>query len=142
MKYLAVDFGEKRTGIAVSDAGGTMAFIRHPIVKTTKDAFWASLLDVIREEEAEAVVVGLPVTADGGETLIIRQIRNFIASLQRRCDLPVFIMDETLSSHEAETLLRESGKNGKRLRAVLDSAAAVRILESFLASPTEKRAPI
>ena len=139
MKYLAVDFGEKTTGIAVSDTGGTMAFIRPSVVKTTKEAFWSAILDAIAREEPDAVVVGMPCTADGGETLIIRQVRNFITSLQRRCMLPVYVMNETLSSFEAETMLRSGGKKAGQIRATLDSAAAVRILESFLALPLERR---
>jgi RNAse H-fold protein YqgF len=139
MTYLAIDFGAKRTGIAVSDAGGSMAFVRPAVVKTTKEAFWNAILAAIAENNAEAVVVGMPRIADGNKTLIVRQIENFIASLQRRCALPVYCMDETLSSFEAHTLLREGGKNGIRARASLDSAAAVRILESFLALPHEQR---
>lgn len=135
MKYLAIDFGEKRTGIAVSDTGGSMAFARTTIRKVTKEAFWNELLGIIGDEGAEALVVGMPKTADGGDTMIIRQIRNFIASLKRRCELPVFVMEETLSSFEAETKLRDTKKN----RAGLDGAAAAGILESFLNLPEEKR---
>lgn len=137
MKYLAIDFGEKRTGIAVTDSGGAMAFPRTTIVKTTRDAFWAAMVRVIAEEGAEAVVVGLPLTRDGGETMLLRQVRNFIASLKRRCSLPVYVMEETLSSFEAERKLREAGP----CRAGLDGAAAAGILESFLNLPEEKRMP-
>lgn len=135
MKYLAVDFGEKRTGIAASDSGGTMAFARTTIHKGSKDAFWTELLRIIAEEGAEALVVGMPKTRDGGETLIIRQVRNFVASLKRRCELPIYIMEETLSSFDAEIKLRETKKN----RAGLDGAAAAGILESFLNLPEDKR---
>lgn len=135
MKYLAIDFGEKRTGIAVSDTGGSMAFARSTIRKTTKDAFWTDLLGVIEAEAAEALVVGMPKTADGNDTMIIRQIRNFIASLKRRCDLPVYAMEETLSSFDAELKLRDTKKN----RSGLDGAAAAGILESFLNLPENKR---
>ena len=135
MKYLAIDFGEKRTGIAVSDCGGVMAFARTTIHKTTKDKFWSDLLRIIADEAAEAIVVGMPKTADGQDTMIIRQIRNFIASLQRRCALPVYTMDETLSSFDAELKLREAAKN----RSGLDGVAAASILESFLNLPEDKR---
>ena len=135
MKYMAIDFGEKRTGIAVSDSGANMAFARTTIAKTTKDAFWAALLHTIENEKAEALVVGMPRTRDGQDTLIIRQIRNFIASLQRRVALPVYVMEETLSSFEAEVKLREAKKN----RSGLDGAAAAGILESFLNLPEERR---
>ena len=135
MKYLAIDYGEKRTGIAVSDSGGSMAFARTTIHKVTREKFWNDLLRILNDEAAEAVVVGMPKTADGEATPIIRQIRNFIISLQRRCTLPVYIMEETLSSFEAEARLREAGKN----KSGLDGAAAAGILESFLNLPEDKR---
>lgn len=135
MKYLAVDFGEKRTGIAVSDQGGVMAFARATVRKTTKDAFWTEMLGIVDAEQAEAIVVGMPRTRDGQDTMIIRQIRNFIQSLKRRTPLPVYVMEETLSSFEAEEKLRAAKKN----RAGLDAAAAAGILESFLNLPESKR---
>jgi putative Holliday junction resolvase len=135
MKYLSIDFGEKRTGIAVSDSGGSMAFTRCIIAKTTKDAFWRDLLRVMDEEAAEALVVGMPKTRDGQDTMIIRQIRNFIASLRRRTPLPVFIMEETLSSFEAGERLKEI----KKSKTGIDAAAAAGILDSFLNMPEEKR---
>lgn len=135
MKYLAIDFGEKRTGIAASDAGGSMAFARCTIARTTKEAFWNALLTLVAKENAEALVVGMPKTRDGQETLTIRQIRNFIASLRRRTPLPIFIMEETLSSFEAEERLKEARKN----KTGLDAAAAAGILDSFLNVPEEKR---
>lgn len=138
MKYLAIDYGEKRTGIAASDFGGSMAFARTTIHKTTKEAFWNDLFRIIETEAAEAIVVGMPKTADGNDTMIIRQIRNFIVSLKRRCDLPVHIMEETLSSFDAEMKLREAGKN----ISGLDGAAAAGILESFLNLPENRRTPV
>lgn len=135
MKYLAIDFGEKRTGVAASDSGGFMAFARGVITMSTKEAFWNDLLRIMEDERAEALVVGMPKTRDGGDTLIIRRIRNFIKSLQRRTALPVYIMEETLSSFEAEERLKEV----KKSKTGLDAAAAAGILDSFLNLPEEKR---
>ncbi len=143
MKYLAVDYGAKRTGIAVSDEGGRMAFARKTLIMTTKERFWLEFLKTLETERPQAIVVGMPRTADGAETLIVRQVRNFLASLRRRTELPVFVMEETLSSFEAQTLLAESaaGKKNAASRAGLDAAAAARILESFLKLPEHKRMP-
>lgn len=102
-----------------------------------KDGFFARLLAVIAEEAPAALVVGLPLPADGGESLTTRQVRNFVARLRRRVPLPVYLMPELLSTCEAETQLREVG--ARRRREVLDQQAAVRILESFLADPHPER---
>ena len=139
MKYLAVDYGQKRTGIAVSDAGGQMAFPRRTIVMKTRDAFFAELLAFIEEERPDALVVGLPLDRDGTETLTTRQVRNFMARLARRTPLPIYAMPEALSSMEAELDLRAAGRTTAASRPVLDQQAAVRILQSFLDQPENQR---
>lgn len=142
MKYLAVDYGQKRTGIAVSDPDGSMAFPRTTIAMRGKDAFFAELLALAEQERAEAFVVGLPLRGNGEESETTRQVRNMAARLQRRSPLPVYFVEELLSSHDAETRLREAGKSGKALREKLDQGAAAAILESFLALPEERRIPL
>lgn len=139
MKFLAIDYGQKRTGIAVSDPGESMCFPRATIIMRGKDAFFAELLELAETEGAEAFVVGLPLRGNGEESETTRQARNMAARLKRRTALPVYFMPETLSSHDAECRLREAGKNGKILRAALDKAAATAILESFLALPLARR---
>lgn len=139
MKYLAVDYGQTRTGLAVSDPDGRMAFPLRTIVKETRAEFFAELLHCLEQESAEAVVVGLPLSMDGTESLSTRQVRNFVARLRRRTSLPVYLMNEQLSTCEAEEDLRSAGLRGERLRQVLDQQAAVRILESFLAIPETER---
>ena len=128
MKYLAIDYGQKRTGIAVSDTGGSMAFPRKTIL--------------IEAEATDAIVIGLPINLDGEESLTTRQVRNFSKSLARRTTLPLFWMEEALSSYEAERDLRDAGRSAAQGRAVLDQQAAVRILQSFLDQPEAKRKTI
>ena len=139
MKYLGIDYGQKRTGIAVSDHGGSMAFPRKAILMRGKDLFFAELLALAEQEGIQAFVVGLPRRNSGEDSETTRQVRNMVARLKHRAPLPVYFMDEYLSSHEAESLLREAGAGGKHLKDKLDSAAAVGILESFLALPDDRR---
>lgn len=142
MKFLAIDYGLARTGIAVTDAGGRMAFPRCTISlppQTPKAVFFERLLGVIAEEAPDALVLGLPLLNDGQESLTTRQVRNMAARIQRRVDLPLYLMPELLSSHEAEQDLREAGLRASSHKAVLDQQAAVRILESFLAEPDPSR---
>ena len=139
MKYLAIDYGQKRTGIAVSDAGGRMAFPRKTILMNTRAAFFEELITLIEAEAPDAVVIGLPINLDGEESLTTRQARNFVKSLARRTPLPLFWMEEALSSYETERDLRAAGRSAAKGRAVLDQQAAVRILQSFLDQPEDKR---
>lgn len=139
MKYLAFDYGLKRTGLAVSDPEGRMAFPRRTVRMSTRRAFFAELTALVAAERPDALVIGLPLLPDGGESLMTRQTRHFADSLARRVPLPVYWMPELLSSHAAECDLREAGRREKDLRAVVDQQAAVRILESFLNTVEEKR---
>ncbi len=139
LKYLALDYGLKRTGIAASDAGGRMAFPRRTLLMRTRKAFFNELVTLIAKEQPDALVIGLPFRPDGSESLTTRQVRNFAASLARRVSLPMYWMPELLSSHEAEDDLREAGRRERDLRPVVDQQAAVRILESFLNTSQDKR---
>ena len=139
MKILGIDYGQARTGIAITDAGGRMAFPRCVLRKDTRRAFFANLCTLIAAEAPRAIVVGLPLPENGGESLSTRQVRNFVQSLKRRVDLPIYYMEELLSTHEAREQFRATGY--KPANGDLDQQAAVRILESFLNEPESHRKP-
>lgn len=142
MKTLAVDFGLKRVGLALSDPGGSMAFPRGTVPGPDaggRDALFAAILEVVACEGVERVVVGWPAPAQGRDSLTARQAANFAASLSRRLAVPVLLMDETLSSEEAMADLRQAGVKPSRRKAALDQQAAVLILRSFLAAPDAAR---
>ncbi len=139
-----MDYGLARTGLAVSDPDGRMAF---PLATlrlqdyTDRKLFLAALAEKIMETGAEAVVVGLPLTQDGEESLTTRQVRNVTQRLKRRVPLPFYYMTEELSSEEAWADLREAGLKMRKRKAVLDQQAAVRILSSFLSLAPQERSP-
>lgn len=136
MRTLGIDFGTKRLGLAVSDPEGRLAFPRPALerdARTTREALFAALVALIEAEGVGAVVVGLPLTLEGGESLTTRQARNFAESLGRRVSVPVHLVDERLSSAAAEEQLKEAGLCSRKSRKHLDSQAAVQILETWLA---------
>jgi len=132
MRVLGIDYGQVRVGIAITDPEGRMAFARPAIVRTTRDALFASLAALIAAEAVEAVVVGLPLTLDGEDSLTTRQVRNFAESLARRTTAPVHLMDERLSSAAAQAQLKEAGLCSRKMKSRLDSQAAVQILETWI----------
>ena len=139
-----MDYGLARTGLAVSDPDGRMAF---PLATVRlqdypdRKLFLAALAEKIIETGAEAVVVGLPLTQDGEESLTTRQVRNVTQRLKRRVPLPFYYLVEELSSEEAWADLREAGLKMRKRKAVLDQQAAVRILSSFLSLAPQERSP-
>ena len=141
MKYLALDYGLKRVGVAVSDPEGRMACPRCTLARDTRDGFFSELLALLERERPDAVVLGLPLHVDGTECLTTRQVRNFAASLKRRMALPLYWIDEALTSRQAESDLREAGLSARAIKQVVDQQAAVRILETFLAQPENRRTP-
>ncbi len=119
-----------------------MAFPRCTLqcpAQSTRADFFAKLLAVLEEESPAILVVGLPLYLDGNESLTTKQVRNFVARLQRRSPLPVYLMPEALSSEEAISDLRESSLRGKKHKDVLDQQAAVRILQSFLVLSADEK---
>ena len=142
MKYVGIDYGLVRTGLAVSDPEGRMAF---PLATFSlrdfpgRGALLAALAVRIAEAGAGAVVIGLPLHADGSESETTRQVRNVAKRIRRRIALPVYFMPELLSSAEALQDMRQAGVKADRRRAVLDQQAAVRILASFLSLSPERR---
>jgi len=132
MRTLAIDFGLKRVGTAVCDPTGTLVSPLKTIERTTRGALFDELGKIIVEELIEAIVVGLPLALDGEDTLTTRQARNFADSLGRRTDVPIHLMDERLTSAQAEEELNAAGLRGKKKKMALDAQAAVVILRSWL----------
>jgi len=136
---LGVDLGRVRMGLAISDATGMVA---SPIdVRARKgnnvDAAWVARL--AQDKRAAAIVVGMPLHADGTEGQSARLCRGFARVLAGATALPVWLVEEGGTSAEAEGVLRELGLRSAARRAQIDRVAAARILERFLeGAPAER----
>lgn len=128
---IGVDVGEVRIGLAQCDPSGSLATPVETVARGTGDL--ARIQAVVSESGAVEVVVGLPRSLSGGEGPAAARVREFARSIARVVDpVPVRMSDERLSTVSAEAVLRGSGKNGKKRRAVIDQAAAVVILQNAL----------
>jgi putative Holliday junction resolvase len=128
---LAFDFGTKRIGVAVGDFETRMAHPLASIAQTENRARFAAVERLIAEWRPTLFVVGLPAHADGAEHPVGRLARRFAQRLKGRFGIPAEFVDERLTSHEAEGMLRAAGARGARLKAGLDPVAAQRILQAF-----------
>lgn len=133
-KILAIDYGQARVGLAVTDPDGRVVFALRTVAWATRDALFRELLDVIGEQDAARIVVGYPERAGGDEGLTGRQVRKFVERLRRRTSVPVCFVDEAHSTEEAAERLREAGCTGRELLARVDAQAAAVILERYLRS--------
>ena len=134
MKILAVDFGEARTGIAVSDATRTLVgdawTIESKNIKETAQK-------VAKEAIARGVsclVVGLPKNMDGSLGARAERSKEFAELLRSNCEIEVQLWDERMTTISASRILKESGKFGKKRKKTIDAVAASIILESYLGS--------
>lgn len=137
MRILGIDYGEHRIGLALSDPTGTIATPLPTLTRRRgKRPPYRRLAELAREREAEALVVGLPLELSGEESDWTREVREVGDRLADRLDLPVFYVDERMTSVRAERAVRGSGlPRGERERKDrVDRAAAVLILQRFLDS--------
>lgn len=128
---LAFDFGEVRIGVAQGDVEVGLS---HPLTTVTggsNEAKFEAMAKLVDEWQPVQFVVGLPVHADGTEHELTRLSRKFGRRLQGRFKLPVYWVDERMSSLYAESLLAEAQVFGRKQKAVLDQVAAQAILQGF-----------
>ena len=132
LRILAIDFGTKRMGLAVSDALGMTAQGLPTLERTRLADDLERLLKLVEEYSVGRVLVGNPLGHSGGETAMSQRVADFVEKLRRRMPCPVDLRDERLTSVEANRTLRDAGLSlGKRQRAV-DRMAAVLLLQSYL----------
>ena len=133
MKILAVDYGDARTGLAISDASELLATPLPQIEEKSMAKVAAAILEAARAQKAEMIVVGLPRNMDGTEGSRAQKTRKMAAILERDGQLPVRFCDERRTTVTAAAQLSEVGTFGKKRKEILDSVSAAVILESFLA---------
>jgi len=132
VRVLAIDFGMRRMGVAVSDALGITAQGLTTLQRTRLEDDLQKIQELTEEYSTERVIVGNPLGHGGGETAMSRHAADFAEKLRRRVNCPVDLWDERLTSVEANRALRETGLSlGKRQRAV-DRVAATLLLQSYL----------
>ncbi len=136
-RVLAIDFGGRRVGLAISDRSRTLARPLETIAVTGEaDAVdrVARRIDELAAEEDSVgtIVVGLPARLDGSASNATAAVRQFVAKLKQRTAVPIVTQDERLSSREAESRLAENEPDWRRRKARLDAAAAAVFLQDYL----------
>ena len=144
VRIVGIDLGERRIGIAVSDASSTLARPLKTINRGTSDAAAVEMLkqtiaDLADEEAVGSVVLGLPKRLDGSPNLQTPRVEKMVAMLVAELTIPVVTQDERLSSHEAEERLKLGEKDWRRRKEKLDAAAAAVILQDYLDARTSSQ---
>ena len=132
-RILAVDWGERRVGLAVSDDLGILATGLPTLEIRGEAEAVARVADTIRTVEADSVVVGLPLTLKGERGEAARAVERFAEALRRETPVVVSLYDERLTSALAERRMRERGEKSRGRKGRVDQGAAVALLEGWLA---------
>jgi putative Holliday junction resolvase len=133
MRILAVDFGDSRTGLAISDTLGMLASPLSVIHEKDMDACVQKVAQAVKENTAEQVVVGNPLNMNGTAGPRSEKAHLFADKLRALVSVPVVMWDERRTTVAAHNIMNELNRRGKKRKETIDAAAAALILENYLA---------
>ncbi len=133
-RIMGLDVGDRRIGVAISDALGLMAQPVLTLTRTNRRQDFKSIQRLIRRHNCSAIVVGNPLHMSGDTSRQAEKAQAFAQMLRDETGLPVHLWDERLTTTEAHRHLHAAGRAGSKHKAVIDQVAAVLILESYLQS--------
>ena len=131
-RILGVDYGTRRIGLALSDPTGTLASPLPFLENNGNEKVAAQLKELVRIQEIDTVVVGLPRNMDGTYGPSAQRVREFITQIQPQIPAKIIPQDERLTTSQASKDLAQMGLNQKDLRKKVDSSSAALILQQFL----------
>jgi putative Holliday junction resolvase len=131
MKCLGIDYGERRIGLSFGDEIG-VATPLPALIDADAEKRWAELGRIIRQRRITDLVLGYPLNMDETEGFKAKEVDAFAARLKAEFTLPVHLVDERLTSYEAESSIPKSKRREVRASGLIDSRAATIILQDFL----------
>ncbi|MCL2408641.1 MAG: Holliday junction resolvase RuvX [Oscillospiraceae bacterium] len=134
MRILAIDYGDARTGLAVSDATGTIAGEAWVVYEKNPAVLAKLIAQEAAAREVQRIVVGYPRNMDGTSGFRAQKSEDLIALLKSECDIDIIPWDERMTTMSANRILTEAGKRGQKRKKTIDAVAAALILESYLLS--------
>ena len=138
MRVMAIDYGDARTGVAVSDAAGMLTGYTTVIHGRQPERVAEEIAKLVQERQADELVMGFPRNMDGTEGPRAELYRAFAALVEEKTGMPVRLWDERRTTIEAHQILHASGKKMKAHKKNVDAVAASLILESYLTFRSKK----
>jgi len=136
MRYMGLDVGDERIGVALSDETGLLATPLEIVRRVAGAASFLRLAEIIRERGVQRIVVGLPLLPDGSEGKQVASTQAYVRGLERHVTLPIDYWDERLTTQEARAIVHgdedERPSRRARARGPLDDIAAAIILQDYL----------
>lgn len=132
MKILSVDYGDVRTGIAMSDVRGMLASPFCVIEESYQPKLVDRIVQIVEENKIEKIVIGLPRNMDGSYGYRCDECRSLGDAINEKIDVDIFYEDERLTTVMAHNVLSDNNVRGKKRKQAVDAVSAVMILQSFL----------
>ena len=132
MRIMGIDYGDARTGVAISDLLCSIVGTTYVVPSRNREKAMADLVRLAREHQVTEIVVGLPRNMDGSEGPRAELCRAFAEELRQATGLPVAMWDERRTTVDAHRILFEAGKSAKKRKKTVDAVAASLILEGYL----------
>jgi putative Holliday junction resolvase len=131
-RIMALDLGEKRIGVAVSDEQQLLARSYAVVQRSSRKADFRRLAEIAAAENVVHLLVGLPIHLDGSEGALAAWVRDYAAGLAAHLQLPYQLWDESFTTREAQASMRARGKRAHQQRDWIDAVAAAMLLQGFL----------
>ena len=131
-KVMALDLGEKRIGVAISDEMRMIGTPYGMVKRTSRRADFAEYQRLIDAEQITLLVVGLPITLGGEESQKTAWVRDYVNEMRQHISIPIQFWDESLTTVEAQASLRARNVRGKKATQRVDALAAAFILQNYL----------
>jgi putative Holliday junction resolvase len=129
---MALDLGEKRIGVAISDESRIIAKAYTVLLRKSRQEDFQRYADIIAENNITLLIMGLPIPLSGVEGQRAAWVRDYTAELAQYIDIPIKFWDESFSTKQAEASLRARGRRGKKVKERVDAVAAAFILQEYL----------
>jgi putative Holliday junction resolvase len=140
-RLLALDLGQRRVGVAVSDELRMTVSPQTPLARTNWKQLLLDVTRALKSFDAKGLVIGLPLNMDGSEGFAAQEARRLAANFEKSLNVPVYVQDERLTSREAEANLRAAKYTEQTIRGLVDSEAAGIILRDFIAGEQHSYSP-
>jgi len=133
-RLLGLDLGSRNVGIAISDESAILAVPHSVINRIPEDDFFKKLEDIVRNENIEKIIVGLPLNMNATQGERAMDAQRVSQNIEKKLNLPVVLWDERLPTREAENALIKMDVSRKKRKKVIDKIAAQIILQNYLDS--------
>ncbi len=131
-RYLGIDFGQKRVGVAISDPTITIALPHSTIKYFSLKKLVIEIISLTKTYDINKIIVGLPLNLKGKDSIQTKAVRQFADLIKNYTDIPVMLFDERLTTIEVQKLLIKVGKKPSKSRNIIDQLAAQRILQTYI----------